>query len=429
MGSVLNVKNKDINQLVLWIASVFVVSFDHKGPEGGSASVYVVLAFVLGLQCIQLYFKTQWHRRDLLALGVIFLPVFWSMPARLINHYEWKSFASASVGYVMFGLSFLCASQVVKHGASMLKTVLLISIVARLLYLAGIFFFNGAPVNDSGFVESEYGIKPGEFVLLGSLWLFLCFDKGLYAYSSWILFVSMVLISIGMNQRINWILLSFFMIVFFWKARLSLSSLAIVLGAVCCTVVIGNVFFSMDVLITLRRFLVVGSSVPYGVEPSVMWRIAEAISQLKLTFLDPERMLFGNGLGAPYGSGLDLFAETVGKWNVKDTVSYIGHNFWIYSIYANGLLVGLVYPSGLLLLLKKSLRSVRFSSSGAEIFTCAFWIGIALSTISASPLSSRYVAFMAGVLLSLHFYLRRTEEDKSSKVETSRPKPGAKLYV
>lgn len=156
-----------------------------------------------------------------------------------------------------------------------------------------------------------------------------------------------------------------------------------------------------------------------GFDVTSFTRIAEINYQLEAWASDWSTVIFGNGLGASYGfSGDETLSLAAVLGNEFATVDwwFAGHNFWVYSLFTQGLLAGWILPFVILNLAYASIRQLmqrrrspkpaRMDDSLAELLALIA-ISVAACTIGGNPIGSRMLALFIGIFIGFGEQLGR----------------------
>lgn len=172
------------------------------------------------------------------------------------------------------------------------------------------------------------------------------------------------------------------------------------------------------ILRVLERFFL---SQELGFDITTTARLAEINFQLDSWREDLFSILFGKGLGASYEfSGLELeqlFRQLGSEANADDWW-FAGHNFFVYSLFAQGIIFCWLLPLTIAYATLKTLRLAITRTSfihntstiyQASSLLCLILLSCILDTIGRSPLNFRMLSLYLGVAVGLSVALRRTE--------------------
>lgn len=150
-----------------------------------------------------------------------------------------------------------------------------------------------------------------------------------------------------------------------------------------------------------------------GRDPTTITRLAEMKDQFDQTMSSAESMLTGMGYGHYYRYSPSYLPDLAGQISLQDFYAInewtAGHNFWVYQIFAGGLLFGLALPLGVLWALYRgsvAYRSWRRSAPGTlylPVLGRALLVLAALpaTSIGGNPLGNRHSGLVFGIALGL----------------------------
>jgi hypothetical protein len=159
--------------------------------------------------------------------------------------------------------------------------------------------------------------------------------------------------------------------------------------------------------------LTAASNTQSGKDPTTITRLAEIKDQFDQVTSSTQTLLLGEGFGHYYRYSPQYLPDLVGQMTEKDFYAIrewaAGHNFWIYQLFAGGILFGVGLPLAVLVGLWRccfAYRRWRASDPGA-ILLPAFGRSILLlaalpaQSIGGNPLGPRFSGLMFGVALGL----------------------------
>jgi hypothetical protein len=179
-----------------------------------------------------------------------------------------------------------------------------------------------------------------------------------------------------------------------------------------------------------RWFSRVGTVDEYGFDPTSLTRLAEVEYQLNYLTSDLATLLFGAGIGSEYrwsGDYDGYLSMFLSEGDLYGKFSYVGHNFWVYSVYAGGVVIGLFTPFILIFSLYRYfvslLRIKNYSSnfdvngfSGVCFCGTIFFIFILTSTIGGNPFIARSGGASIGIFMGIYSLLCNGGVCRSSTV-------------
>lgn len=158
---------------------------------------------------------------------------------------------------------------------------------------------------------------------------------------------------------------------------------------------------------------VFGSYESYGFDVTTLSRLAELDFQIDALTDNLINLIFGLGLGAPYSFAEAYFRDLAMVMPMSELQDInwwaMGHNFWVYSLFAQGIVVGLFIPGVLLYFLFNGtiLFKVLIAHRGFDDDVKFLGVGLALlagilsTTIGGNPMGPRYSSLIFGVGLGI----------------------------
>ncbi|MEM5438309.1 hypothetical protein [Paraburkholderia diazotrophica] len=150
-----------------------------------------------------------------------------------------------------------------------------------------------------------------------------------------------------------------------------------------------------------------------GKDPTTITRLAEMKDQFDQVTSSTQTLLLGEGYGHYYRYSPQYLPDLAGQISKKDFYAIhewaAGHNFWIYQLFAGGLLFGIALPVAVVFVLWRcslAYRRWRAHSPGAPllpVFGRAILQLAALpaTSIGGNPLGPRFSGLVFGVALGL----------------------------
>jgi hypothetical protein len=150
-----------------------------------------------------------------------------------------------------------------------------------------------------------------------------------------------------------------------------------------------------------------------GRDPTTITRLAEMKDQYDQVTSTPTALIAGKGYGAIYHYSPDYLPELAGQISAQDFYAIreftAGHNFWVYQLFAGGLLFGLGLPLAVLFALGMGALAYRvwrrrapdllyLPVMGRSLLLLA---GLPATSIGGNPLGPRFSGLLYGVALGL----------------------------
>ncbi|WP_206171176.1 hypothetical protein [Trinickia terrae] len=163
----------------------------------------------------------------------------------------------------------------------------------------------------------------------------------------------------------------------------------------------------------MQRILFASEDTKTGMDPTTITRLAEMADQYDQVTASPTTLLTGVGYGHIYHYSPRYLPDLKGQMSKKDFYAVhdwaAGHNFWVYQLFAGGVLFGLAMPIAVLYALLKctaTYRRWRASAPAAPylpVLGRAILVTAALpaTSIGGNPLGPRFSGLVFGVSLGL----------------------------
>lgn len=178
------------------------------------------------------------------------------------------------------------------------------------------------------------------------------------------------------------------------------------------TVVIGSALFPSVAAHWSQRISAAKVTVS-GIDPTTATRLAEMKDQYDQVTASKTALLFGKGYGHNYRYSPDYLMALAGQMTEKEFYAInewaAGHNFWVYQLFAGGLLLGIAFPFAVLFALWRGAVVYRRWRRDAPHAPYLPVLGRALMVLAAlpatsiggNPLGPRYSGLVYGVALGL----------------------------
>ncbi|MCY1329525.1 hypothetical protein D9M68_142830 [compost metagenome] len=191
-------------------------------------------------------------------------------------------------------------------------------------------------------------------------------------------------------------------------ARALVTTVALIGG----TVVIGSALFP-SVAAHWEQRISAAKATASGIDPTTATRLAEIMDQLDQVTASTVSLLLGKGFGHNYRYSPDYLTALSGQMSEKEFYAInewaAGHNFWVYQLFAGGLMFGLALPFAVLFALWRGALIYRRWRRDAPAAPYLPVLGRALMVLAAlpatsiggNPLGPRYAGLLYGVALGL----------------------------
>ncbi|WP_109482405.1 hypothetical protein [Paraburkholderia sp. C35] len=184
---------------------------------------------------------------------------------------------------------------------------------------------------------------------------------------------------------------------------------SVVLGAIGAAAVLSMPSVSEH---WMQRFTA-ASATQTGKDPTTITRLAEIKDQFDQVTSSTQSLLLGEGYGHYYRYSPQYLPDLAGQISEKDFYAIhewaAGHNFWMYQLFAGGLLFGLALPLAVIVVLAHcalAYRRWRAKSPGAPLLpvfgrSILLLAGLPAMSIGGNPLGPRFSGLVFGVALGM----------------------------
>lgn len=423
--------------MYLYYLFFFGLVFDFKGVDDGGNNLQLGMFFITTFAGMAIIYRTTVFDRA----SQIYRMVTWLLWINLVStclvaiilNVEFARYLRIVSPYVLLVLGFFVGARI-KNDIGIDKAIKLI-----LTASVGAIIFTVA----YGFLSTGVGAEEIRYQILSPM-MFVAIP--IFAYNVWIIkrrvvfsIISLlsILFLIVLGATRSWLIAYigiFFTAVILGNTRHHgivrsvINSVA--MGAIAAVITFGVMYIaSPDAVV--RMLGRIFSSEEIGFDITTATRLAEIDFQIAAWLSDFPTTLFGNGLGAAYGfSGEHL--EKLIMWLGEDGAVtdwwFAGHNFWIYSLFTQGILFGWIMPFLIIYCLVVGLRSALKEKSKKGLFTPDFefnaFIGLMflstmLSTIGGNPMGSRMLSLYIGIAMGMAFIDEVVDDSKLNTASNS----------
>jgi MFS family permease len=188
---------------------------------------------------------------------------------------------------------------------------------------------------------------------------------------------------------------------------------SIVIGLLVCVTVAGVAALFPAVSAHWTQRIFASKETEAGVDPTTITRLAEMKDQYDQVSSSPVALLAGEGYGHMYRYSPSFLPDLQGQMSAKDFFAIrewvAGHNFWVYQLFAGGLLFGIGMPLAILYALYKGTLAHRewrrrmpnllyLPVLGRAILLVA---ALPATSIGGNPLGPRFSGLVFGVALGM----------------------------
>lgn len=388
------------------------IAIDHKSIPQTEWLVAIAVIF-FGVGCVGFLVRdtTSFESSELRWLAGIWLPLFVSIVPLIFGSLSISGFLITSQPYILAGFGFLVA--LIFHKRNQLDWFM-----ENLAYvcLVSMFFtfFIGYLKSDGDVVSARYAIISFSTLMAVPFFL-LSFYFGKRSFVSIFVLTSVLVLALASTTRsflLAYILTFLFAsLVIFYRINERSIFLPRFASALLLLFIAFIGFFFLNPIFFENWLLRLTSASQVGFDVTSYTRLAEIDGQLNLLFSDFFNSIFGLGLGGKYfwSSEYDMYLlASVGYEDLIRDYDYVGHNFWIYSLFANGLLFGWIFPSVVLFCFFRSFHAVRKTSNAVDrrdysykfIAFCGLLFFL-LMTVGGNVMGLRTGGFLVGFLIAL----------------------------
>jgi hypothetical protein len=400
-----------------FILMFFSLSLDFKGEDGGSFLIYTMTAIGLisGIAVILINGFPQYESKFEFFLGFAsMMPILTSFIPMLFGDLEFDSFARNALPYIFLTVAFHAIVTVdandMKRLASSLFWAALISICFTFVY--------GLLSSGQGLLEIRYQVISS--YTAGALSF--CVTEYLYRENirisrffalSLILIVSFIAVTRSYALAVVGSLLFTIIASKFSSVqplrRISIFSTSVVV----LTIVLASYILVPDYV---TRWVDRAFSVDVGYDITELTRLAEIESQISSLFYSVNNFLFGKGIGGIYvwsDRYTALLKDFINEADLYGQYSFVGHNFWVYSVFSNGIAIGLLLPLAIVLSTTKALilvvskKPINIKIYWMSISVFAFFVYTLIFTIGGNPMGNRSSGMLLGVFFGFLCLLER----------------------
>jgi hypothetical protein len=428
---------------------VLPLSLDFKGEEGGGAWQFLITGATL--LAAMLYVAANPSIRVRSGLGrfgvlAVLIPVFGGLCSFVVNDVPFERFIRVAAQVWLFALAVLIGIRVAVHGrAEALTRLMFIGCGISVIFavVAG-FLVTGESAAGIRYQIVSHVMLPFEAMLLHKIIVL-----RRYRWKHMLLLTTCISIQVLSVTRSSILGLLVLLAAALWlsspkftgvvRRAVKFAAIGVVLGFVAAQ---GTALVNPDV--GNRWGSRVGLVEQEGVDPTTLSRVAELREQLRLWRSDVPSILFGQGYGAPYGWAEELFDQLVGTGAFGEeglSTQYFeaGHNFWVSTLFAGGLLFGTTPQILIIWLSVRGLQTSRRRNwaklpEGQLGSLCTLLIvAFAAISIGGNPMGSRYTSLIIGLATGMFLVLDarrlRLERERQQQLMSQQPPVGPLPHV
>ncbi|MFL9858216.1 hypothetical protein PQR72_21170 [Paraburkholderia madseniana] len=405
----------------LWIwLFLLPLALDYKAPDANVGHfiqfvfVIPVIAAGLALALIAPRFHNGSRLRSVITFSVL-LCVLGSIVAQFVQDNDTGNYLRVLLPFVLFLLGYLVACRPwSEYRISQFEKALFVSNVICLLFTFAYGLATSGDLEDARFRIISVTLLGLQAVLLHEFVVarrFSFFTIAVFAVS-----VIVELLSVTRSLMIGTVFL------FLFAMALSAPSIQLVWRTAARSVMTGAVLAGVVGIVAVTfptvtehwtQRIFASEETVTGKDPTTITRLAEMRDQYDQVTASPETLLFGEGYGHYYRYSPVYLPDLAGQISEKDFYAInewpAGHNFWVYQLFAGGLLFGIAMPLATLAALAICFFSYRYwrvvvpDAPMLPVLGRAIMLFAALpaTSIGGNPLGPRFSGLIFGVALGL----------------------------
>lgn len=396
------------------------LAFDYKATDANTGHfaqfIFVLPAIAAGIALLLI--APRFHERSRLRSIVtwsMILCVFGSIVAQLVQDNDTGNYLRVLLPFILFMLGYLVACRPwSEFRIAQFEKALFVANVISLLFTLVYGMATGGDLDDVRFRILSVTLLGLQGVLLHEF--IVAKRYSLFTVSIFALSVIIELLSVTRSVMVGTVLL------FLIAMGLSAPSIRHIWRAMSRTVIIGAVLAGVAGAAALAfpsvaehwaQRIFFSEETRSGKDPTTITRLAEMRDQYDQVTADPTTLLFGEGYGHYYRYSPLYLPDLAGQISEKDFYAInewaAGHNFWVYQLFAGGLLFGIGMPLATLAALAVCFFSYRYWRSVVPdapmlpVLGRAIMLFAALpaTSIGGNPLGPRFSGLIFGVALGL----------------------------
>jgi hypothetical protein len=403
----------------IWIF-LLPLALDYKATDANTGHfaqfVFVMPALAAGLALLLIAprFYERARLRSVVTISML-LCVFGSIVAQLIQDNDVGNYLRTVLPFALFMLGYFVACRPwSEYRISQFERALFVANVISLVFTFVYGMATGGALEDVRYriisvtLLGLQGVLLHEFVVARR---FSFFTVAVFAGT-----MIVELLSVTRSLLVGTVLL------FLLAMALSAPSIRHVWRALSRSLLIGAMLAGMAGIAALSfpevaqhwtQRVFVSEDTVSGKDPTTITRLAEMRDQYDQVTTSAETLLFGEGYGHYYRYSPVYLPDLAGQFSEKDFYAInewaAGHNFWVYQLFAGGLLFGIAMPLATLAALAICFFSYRYWRSVVPdapllpVLGRAIMLFAALpaTSIGGNPLGPRFSGLVFGVALGL----------------------------
>ncbi|SMG44338.1 hypothetical protein [Paraburkholderia susongensis] len=403
----------------IWIF-LLPLAVDYKATDantGHFAQFILVLPAIaagLALLLIAPRFHERARLRSLVTLSIM-LCIFGSIVTQLIQGNDVGNYLRTLLPFVLFMLGYLVACRPwSEYRITQFEKALYVANVISLVFTFGYGMATGG-----GLEDVRYRIISVTLLGLQAVLLHEFVVARRYSFSTIMVFGATIVVSLLSVTRS---LLVGTVLLFLLAMALSAPTMRHAWRALARSFVIGALLAGMAGIAALSfpsvaehwtQRIFASEETASGKDPTTITRLAEMRDQYDQVTADAGTLLFGAGYGHYYRYSPAYLPDLAGQFSKKDFYAInewaAGHNFWVYQLFAGGLVFGIALPLATLVALGICCLSYRYwravvpDAPLLPVLGRAIMLFAALpaTSIGGNPLGPRFSGLVFGIALGL----------------------------
>ncbi len=405
----------------IWIWLFLVpLALDFKGSEDASSHLAQILlvAPCVGAGCLLLLiaprFERRSHMRKLVTFGML-ATILGSVVTQQLQGNDFGNYLRVLLPFMLFLLGYFVAC----HPWSDVRLAQIEKALFWTMVISLVFSFGYGVATGGGLDKVRFHIVSVTFLGLQGVLLHEFVVARRHPRFALALFIGTLVIELLSVTRSLLLGTALLFILATWLSAPSLRHLlraatrALVMGMLVAATVAGVAALMPSVSAHWIQRISASKETEAGVDPTTITRLAEIKNQYDQVTSSTSTLLTGEGYGHVYRYSPSYLPDLQGQMSAKDFFSIhewvAGHNFWVYQLFAGGLLFGIGMPLAIFYALYKAAFAHRewrrhmpnllyLPVLGRAILLLA---ALPATSIGGNPLGPRFSGLIFGVALGL----------------------------
>lgn len=405
----------------VWIWLFLVpLAFDFKASEDATSHLAQILLVApsVGAGCLLLLiaprFERRSHMRKLVTFGLL-ATIIGSAVTQATQGNDFGNYLRVLLPFLLFLLGYSVAC----HPWSDVRLAQIEKALFWAMVISLVFSFAYGVATGGGIDQVRFHIVSVTFLGLQAILLHEFVVARRHPRFALALFLATLVIELLSVTRSLLIGTALLFVLATWLSAPSLRHLlraatrAIVVGLLVAVTVAGVAALMPSVWAHWTQRIFASKETEAGVDPTTITRLAEIKNQYDQVTSSTASLLAGVGYGHVYRYSPSYLPDLQGQMSAKDFFAIhewvAGHNFWVYQLFAGGLLFGMGMPLAILYALYKASLAHRewrrrmsdllyLPVLGRAILLLA---ALPATSIGGNPLGPRFSGLVFGVALGL----------------------------